>query len=223
LKLYSLLLLAAVVGPAAAAPVHIALKSVAAVSSNADGFFLLASVADLSGGDLASRKRLGSVSVGRAPLLGEVRRLTLGDLALKLRQAGCNPDKDVVLDGVGEVSVTTVGAGLAPALVSAPGLMSAPALVSDSGLVYDSGRVSESGLSRPGRAGASPAPTVQSPIIRSGTPVTILIQSGALNITAPGIARQSGRVGDSIRVHRDGVMTDLYVTILDEQTVRLEI
>ena len=217
MKLYSLLLLAAVVGPAAAAPVHIALKSVAAVSSNADGFFLLASVADLSGGDLASRKRLGSVSVGRAPLLGEVRRLTLGDLALKLRQAGCNPDKDVVLDGVGEVSVTTVGAGLAPALVSAP------AFVSNSGLVYDSGLVSESGLSRPGRAGASPAPTVQSPIIRSGTPVTILIQSGALNITAPGIARQSGGVGDCIRVHRDGVMTDLYVTILDEQTVRLEI
>ena len=205
MKLYSLLLLAAVVGPAAAAPVHIALKSVAAVSSNSDGFFLLASVADLSGGDLASRKRLGSVSVGRAPLSGEVRRLTLGDLALKLRQAGCNPDKDVVLDGVGEVSVTTVGAGLAPALVSAPGL------------------IPDSGLSGPGRAGASPAPTVQSPIIRSGTPVTILIQSGALNITAPGIARQSGGVGDSIRVHRDGVMTDLYVTILDEQTVRLEI
>ena len=199
MKLYSLLLLAAVVGPAAAAPVHLALKSVAAVSSNADGFFLLASVADLSGGDLASRKRLGSVSVGRAPLSGEVRRLTLGDLALKLRQAGCNPDKDVVMDGGGEVSVTTVGAGLALALVSAPG------------------------PSRPGRAGASPAPTVQSPIIRSGTPVTILIQSGALNITAPGIARQSGGVGDSIRVHRDGVMTDLYVTILDEQTVRLEI
>ena len=44
-----------------------------------------------------------------------------------------------------------------------------------------------------------------------------------VNITAPGIARQSGGVGDSIRVHRDGVMTDLYVTILDEQTVRLEI
>ena len=181
MKLYSLLLLAAMAGPAASAPVHIALKSAVSVSSTADGFFLLASVADLSGGDLASRKRLGAVSVGRAPLSGEVRRLTAGDLALKLRQAGCNPDKDVVLDGVREVSVTTVGAGLAP------------------------------------------APAVQSPILRSGTPVTILIQSGALNITALGIARQSGGVGDCIRVHRDGVMTDLYVTILDEQTVRLEI
>lgn len=203
MKLYALLLLAAVAGPAAAAPVHIALKSAVSVSSTADGFFLLASVADLSGGDLASRKRFGAVSVGRAPLSGEVRRLTAGDLALKLRQAGCNPDKDVVLDGSGEVRVTTAGVGPTPA----PPLVVFPDLAPP----------------RPARAEGVTAPTVQSPILRSGTPVTILIQSGALNITASGIARQSGGIGDCIRVHRDGVMTDLYVTILDEQTVRLEI
>ncbi len=209
MKLYSLLLLAAMAGPAASAPVHIALKSAVSVSSTADGFFLLASVADLSGGDLASRKRFGAVSVGRAPLLGEVRRLTAGDLALKLRQAGCNPDKDVVLDGVGEVSVTTAGVGPTPA----------PPLAVLSDLAPP--RLDRAGAEK--KAGGITAPTVQSPILRSGTPVTILIQSGALNITALGIARQSGGVGDCIRVHRDGVMTDLYVTILDEQTVRLEI
>ncbi len=191
-------------GPVAAAPVHVSLKSAALVAPGADGFFQLASVADLSGGDLAARIRLGSVSVGRAPLFGEVRRLTRGDLALKLRQARCNPDKEAVLEGAGEVSVTTVGAGLAPAL-------STPTLSGEEKAEPDK------------RAGASPAPTVQAATLRLGSPVTILIQSGALCISAPGVARQSGGVGDCIRVHRDGVMTDLNVTIVDAQTVRLEI
>lgn len=181
MRLIPILLLTLLVGPVAAAPVHIALKSTAVVSTSADGFFPLVSVADLSGGDLSARTRLGAVSVGRAPLSGETRRLTRGDLALKLRQAGCNPDKEVVLEGVNEACVTCVGAG------------------------------------------ASPAPTIQAPILHPGSPVTVLIQSGALSVTAPGIARQGGGVGDTIRVHRDGVMTDLIVTIVDGQTVRLEI
>ena len=88
-----LLLLATLVVPANAGPVHIALKSAVSVQPSADGFFTLGSVADLSGGAASVRLRLATISVGRAPLSGETRRLTRGDLALKLRQAGCDPDQ----------------------------------------------------------------------------------------------------------------------------------
>jgi len=206
LKLYSLLLLTALAVPASAAPVHVSLKSMAAISANADGFFTLASVADLTGGDASQRTRLAAIPVGRAPLSGETRCLTQGDLALKLRQAGCDPDKDVALEGARETTVTTVGAGLAPALPSGP--------------------VSGQAENSIGRAGASPTPTQALPaisLLHPGSPVTILIQSGPLSITAPGIARESGGVAGTIRVHREGVMTDLTVTVLDAQTVRLEI
>ena len=71
----------------AASPVHVALKPAALLSPDAD-FISLGSVASLTGGDPALRARLAKVSVGRAPLPGDVRHLTRGDLTLKLRQAG---------------------------------------------------------------------------------------------------------------------------------------
>jgi len=198
-KLCTLLVLASLAGPVSATPVHVALKSAAVVSPNVDGFFTLASVADLTGGDPIFRARLSLVDIGRAPLCGEARHLTLGDLALKLRQAGFDPEKDTVLEGAGEADVTTVGAGITNPVGAMP--------VNSVG----AGPVS------------APAPTVDPPLVHFGSPVTILIQSGALTITAPGIAEESGRAGDYIRVHREGVMTNLTVTVLDKQTVRLEI
>ncbi len=62
MKFAPLLLLAALAVPAHAAPVHVALKSAAAVSPNADGFFTLGSVADLTGGETAAAD-----SPGRRP------------------------------------------------------------------------------------------------------------------------------------------------------------
>ena len=60
-------------------------------------------------------------------------------------------------------------------------------------------------------------------LLHRGDAVTIVIRSDALTITAPGIARESGGVGDTVRVHREGVMTDLSVRVLDAKTVQLEI
>jgi flagella basal body P-ring formation protein FlgA len=60
-------------------------------------------------------------------------------------------------------------------------------------------------------------------VIRRGDAVTILIQSDGLSVTAAGVARQDGAAGDTIRVHRDGVMTDLSVQVVDAKTVQLEI
>lgn len=199
MKLCTLIILASLAGPVAGTPVHVALKSAAVVSPNPDGFFTLASVADLTGGDPSRRARLSQIDIGRAPLSGETRHLTLGDLALKLRQAGLNPEKDTVLEGAGEANITTDGAEITSPAVTTP--------VNSVG----AGTVSV------------PAPAVDLPLIHFGSPVTIVIQSGGLTITAPGIARESGRAGDTIRVHRDGVMTDLSVTVQDKQTVRLEI
>ncbi len=192
-----LVLLALLVLPAAAAPVHVALKASAAAPPNADGFITLGSVAVLSGGDKAARLRFAAVLVARAPLPGETRQLTRGDLALKLRQAGINPDTQAILEGANRADVTAETSSLACPAASAVNAPSVPASI----------------------AGAAPAPS----IIHTGDAVTITIQSGPMTITAPATARESGKAGDTIRVHRDGVMTDLSVQVLDAQTVRMEI
>ena len=144
--------------------------------------------------------------VARAPLPGETRQLTRGDLALKLRQAGINPDTQAVLEGADRADVTIEGVPPAPnnggagtgekdATSSAPtGSFSTPPLLGAGGT-----------------------------LIHAGDAVTITIQSGAMTITAPATARESGKAGDTIRVHRDGVMTDLSVQVIDAQTVQMEI
>lgn len=199
--------------PAAAAPVHIALKASAAALPNADGFIALSSVAAITGGDKAARARLAAVPVARAPLPGETRQLTRGDLALKLRQAGINPATQAVLEGADRADVTAGDGPPAPnnggaGLGAGGAASSAP-----------TGSSVASFLALPllGAGGALPV------LIHSGDVVIILIQSGAMTITAPALARENGKAGDTIRVHRDGVMTDLSVQVLDAQTVQMEI
>lgn len=201
-------LLLAFVPLAHAAPIHVSLKDSAMVGANADGFFTLGQIADLSGGDGATRTRMAAVSVGRAPLTGETRRLTSGDIALKLRQAGFKPDKDALLEGARQMAVT----------------------VADALPVANAGGGSQSAASPTpptlGAGGPSSAPTEQATgpiLIHPGDAVSIVVQSDALTITAKGVARQPGRAGDAIRVHREGVMTDLTVIVVDAQTVQLEI
>ncbi len=206
MKLPLLCFLALLTVPAAAAPVHITLKSTASAAPNADGFLTLGTIAGITGGDKAARARFAAVLVARAPLSGETRRLTRGDLALKLRQAGINPDTQAVLEGADCADVTADGPP-APILGS---------------------HTEQAG--RPSENASAPIPAPQNwgggaslPLIHSGDAVTITIQSGAMTITAPATARESGKAGDTIRVHRTGVMTDLSVQVLDAQTVHMEI
>ena len=210
MKFYALILLAALTGPVSAKPVHIALKPAASVSPDSDGFFTLGSVADVTGGETALRTRLAAVLVGRAPLLGETRHLTRGDLALKLRQAGCDPDKVVVLEGANAADVTS----------EAPTPSPSPA----------SGRGEPEGKSPASSPRLPPSPAAgeglgvgASLVIHRGDAVTIVIKTGSLTITAPGIARESGAAGAAIHVHREGVMTELTVGVVDARTVQLEI
>ena len=206
MKLPLLCFLALLPVSAAAAPVHVALKSTASATPNADGFLTLGTVAGITGGDQADRARFAAVLVARAPLPGETRQLTRGDLALKLRQAGINPDTQAVLEGA-ECAEVTAGSLSAPILGSQTA--NKPGLVSNA----------PSPNPAPQNWGGGGSPL----IIHPGDAVTIYIQAGAMTITAPATARESGKAGDTIRVHRDGVMTDLSVQVLDAQTVQMEI
>ena len=198
MMIHALLLLAAL---SSATPVHVALRPAATVTANADGFVTLGSIASLSGGAASTRARLSTIVVARAPLPGDVRRLTRGDLSLKLRQAGCDPDHAAVLEGAASSTLTTGGQPeAAPTALALPALM--PPAVEAAPL-------------------ALPAPPVS--VIHRGDAVTIQIQDETLSITAAGVARENGGVGDTIRVHRDGVMTDLTVRVVNAQTVQMEL
>ena len=188
-----------------AAPVHIVLKASAVVSPNASGFFALGEIATVSGGDAVMRTRFTVICVGRAPLSGENRQLTSGDIALKIRQAGYDPDKDAALEGATSAIVTVAATSPAP---PAPN---------------NGGVVKEGAASKEGVAISAPTNAGGQFLIHRGDPVTIIVQSESVTITARGIARDNGGLGETIRVHRDGVMTDLTVTVLDSQTVALEI
>ncbi len=212
MKRFFLLLAPLLALPAAtsvnAAPVHVALKSAASAAPNADGFLTLGTVAGITGGDKAARARFAAVLVARAPLSGETRKLTRGDLALKLRQAGINPDTQAVLEGADCADVTAD-----PPAPNVEGVGQRP----------EGTASSAAASSAPGSSPASPVLGGGGSVIHSGEAVTILIQSGAMTITAPATARENGRVGDTIRVYRAGGMADVSVQVVDAQTVRMEI
>jgi len=199
LPLFCCLALLAV--PAAAAPVHVSLKPTASALPNADGFLTLGTVAGITGGDKAARAKFSDVLVARAPLSGETRRLTRGDLSLKLRQAGINPDTQAVLEGADSAEVTT----------------DCPPAPNNGGAIQSGRNLSPPTPPLLGAGGTS------LPVIHSGDAVTLYIQSGAMTITAPATARENGRVGDTIRVQHPGTSADLSVQVLDAQTVQMEI
>ncbi len=175
--------------------VHVVLRPSAVVTADADGFFSLGAIADLSGGDAAERSRLRGVPVGRAPIPTQTRLITPGDVLLKMRQAGLNPDTGIVLDGAKRVAITLSAPSAAPTSTDSPA-----------------------------RSVTNTAPAApNSPLVRRGDLVTILMQDGDLTISAKGVARDAGGAGDAIHVHRDGLGSDLSVTVVDAQTVLLEL
>lgn len=204
---HSLLLLVALAlpahcAPAHCAPVHVALKATAGVGTSVSGFLTLAQVADLTGGTKTQRVHMASVPVGRIPLPGDTRVLTLGDVSLKLRQAGFHPERDAILEGAKQVSVvgTEAAAAVLP-VQSAPVPVSSPAPPNLG-------------------AGANPVPAI---VIHRSDSVTVVVQQGDMTITAKGTAREAGTVGQTIRVHRDGAPSDFSAVVVDAQTVQLEL
>ncbi len=203
---HAFLLLLAVAVPAYCAPVHVSLKATASIGTAAGGFLTLSQVAALTGGTKTERVRMASVPVGRIPLSGDTRLLTLGDISLKLRQAGFHPERDAVLEGAKQVSVvgadaetTAPPAGPASFPVPTP---AQPASAADR------------------KNAASSVPAI---VIHRSDSVNVVVQQGNMTITAKGTAREAGAVGQAIRVHRDGAPSDFVATIVDAQTVQLEL
>ncbi len=203
---HALLLLLAIALPAHAAPVHVSLKASANVGTAAGGFLTLSQIADLSGGARAERVRMASVPVGRIPLSGDTRLLTPGDINLKLRQAGFRPERDAVLEGAKQVSVIGTDAEItSPPALPAAAPLSAPAHPASAANTQNA---------------VPAAPTI---VIHRNDSVNIVVQQGDLLITAKGMARDAGAVGQAIRVHRDGAPSDFTATVVDAQTVQLEL
>jgi len=181
------------------ASVKVVLHDTATVMADDNGFFTLGEISDISGGTPELRDKLNNVEVGRAPLDSYVRHLNLGDVALKLRQAGVDPNRDLKLTGAENIIVSTAAGHQITVKPNA------------------------TGSSTPGAAGSTPS-TSQAPqiVVKKGDPVTIVLQDGTLTVTALGQSRDNGAVGDMIHVHRDGVMTDIAVQVLDAHTVQME-
>ena len=181
------------------ASVKVVLHDTATVMADDNGFFTLGEISDISGGTAELRDKLNNVEVGRAPLDSYVRHLNLGDVALKLRQAGVDPNRDLKLSGAENIVVSTA----AGRQISVKPNTTLP---------------SASGNTSPAQS-TSQAPQV---VIKRGDPVTIVLQDGTLTVTALGQSRDNGAVGDMIHVHRDGVMTDILVQVVDDHTVHME-
>jgi hypothetical protein len=94
--------------------VHVTLRDTAIVDADENGFFNLGSVADITGGTTALRLKMAAVIVGRAPLSNSIRLLTPGDIALKLRQAKFDPDKEISLEGAVKTLVSVTGSVVVP-------------------------------------------------------------------------------------------------------------
>lgn len=180
-----------------AQPARITLHESASVIPGSDGYFTLGAIADITSSDTAVTARLAAVSVGMAPLDNTTRKMNSGDIALKLRQAGFKPGRDVAIAGSDTIVVMRGG--------STP-MASNPANVSPTSL--------------PGAG--NPISAKLPPVIKRGDPVTIVIQDGDLSITALGQSRDDGAIGDIIRVHRQGLMDDLSVRVIDVKTVQME-
>jgi flagella basal body P-ring formation protein FlgA len=59
------------------------------------------------------------------------------------------------------------------------------------------------------------------PVLAKGSNVTILVEAGPLNVSTRGTARQSGRVGETIRVVNIDSKRELSAVVLDGGTVRV--
>ena len=59
------------------------------------------------------------------------------------------------------------------------------------------------------------------PILQPGTRVRILVHVGSVQATAPGEARQSGRIGDRVRVTNLLSRRTVVAEVVDGETVRL--
>lgn len=204
---------------------------------------LLGDIAELSG-DPEMILALAEVNVGTAPLSGSSRRLTTGQIEVRLRQAGINP-KEVEFKGSAAVRIhrgtslptETVQSQTFPVVVAARDIprmhvISAADLEvryeARQGVNWNSGSIEEFIGKRAVRhftsgtiltLGGVEVP----PVVERGSSVLIVSGVGGVQVTAPGVARAAGGVGEVIPVENTVSRQIVYGEIIDSETVFVNI
>lgn len=241
---------------------------------------------------------LARISVGRAPLPGKSRKINVGIVEVRLRQAGIHPSTVVIVPPPeGEVLVTAASQTVTEEMVMAavweylkenmkdgfeigvqavgglplvvpagelelridsvpptPGSYQVSVRVYVDGHWYQTTRVrvqlqprqiaAAAGLevnadfaqNQDGRGAAGASPALDEPLdvtagsgvdlpilVRAGDPVVIEVVSGAIRVEALGRARQSGKLGDLIRVENVDSRKIIVAQVVDKGVVRLDL
>lgn len=210
---------------------------------------LLGEIATLTGPEeLVSQ--VAAINAGAAPLSGNSRRLTKAQIEVRLRQGGLDL-KRIEFQGAQTVQVygavplptgstvvkTEAGFPIYDVVVAAVDLprghVISPKDVTLESQEFRSGqpdlRTIEDfvGL-RTSRHVLSGSPLTSLnveaiPIIERGASITILVQTGSLVVTAPGIARGSGGLGEVIAVENTLSRQTVLGEIIDAQTVQVNV
>lgn len=211
---------------------------------------LLGSIAEIVGpSELV--EQVTQINAGTAPRPGSSRRLTKGQIEVRLRQGGVDLTK-IEFQGVDTIQVIGVAA-TAPTgksygeVQSEPGfpvyevvvaardltrgeILSAEDLVVEA-REFRSGEPDPRSLEefvglRASRSILAGAPLTELnvevvPVIERGDAVTILVRSAGLVVTAPGVARGSGGIGEIITVENTLSKQRLQAEIIDAHTVEV--
>ncbi len=186
---------------------------------------------------------LAQVNVGSAPSPGSSRRLTVGQIEVRLRQAGIDP-RDVEFTGAPEVIIYRGEAAPAdqkeaglPVVVAARDIPRLHIISRDDleiryeprpGAAWNSGDVDEFIGKRATRHFAMGAILTLSgvevpPLVERGSAVLIVTEVGGVRVSAPGIARAAGGLGDIIPVENTTSKQVVYGEIIDAETVRVTV
>lgn len=201
---------------------------------------LLGQIADIEG-DPEVIEVLAQVDLGTAPIAGASRRLTIGQIEVRLRRAGINPrdlefagaSEVLVFRGVSEVPKVEAEAGGYPVVVAARDIPRLHIITVDDlevryedrpGVQWNAGSIEEFIGKRAVRSFSSgtiltPAGVEVPPLIERGSAVTIISKTGSIQVSAPGIARASGGLGEVIPVENTTSRQIVYGEILDSETV----
>jgi hypothetical protein len=177
--------------------------------------FTLGEIATVNSPDTALRVQILDATMGRCPLVGLTRPLTLGDVNLKLRQAGVDP---ATISFIGATSIViSESGGTSPTATSA---VSAPVTTGRAPIALPL-----LSPSVPVQATFPNSSTVQNApqpvVVHRGDSLTLVLNDGVMSISATVVAMGAGSVGDTIQVRRDGASQAIQGTIQDAHTVTL--
>lgn len=206
---------------------------------------LLGEIASITG-DEEFVKVLSKVNTGRAPLVGTSRRLTVGQIKVRLRQAGIDV-KEVEFAGPSEVQIFRGMLEEEDTPSKSPQFYQVVVVTRDvsrgevltasdlqieerevRGTMRDAGQIEDFvGLRAVRTLGAGTVLTPQAvevvPTIERGAQVWIVAATNSIHVSVQGTARSNGNVGDIIPVENSSSRQIVYGEIVDEETVMVNI